>query len=212
VPQLIENYKQGSADAISFAFLLVWFLGDVTNLAGAVWSGLVPTVIALAVYFCFADFTLISQVLYYRVVQARRRRRRREAARKLSARSAASGGTEGDDEERPLLDRRNSRSSDNTGLPGSHRRKSSGASRRHRDSVNRRDSLASIVEEESGGREWLTNLVSILGVCVIGAAGWAAAWRTGAWTPTPTDGDAAPVQMAVGAQILGYVSAVCYLG
>lgn len=34
VPQLILNYKSGSADGISLAFLLVWLLGDITNLAG----------------------------------------------------------------------------------------------------------------------------------------------------------------------------------
>jgi hypothetical protein len=55
VPQLIENYKSGSADGISLAFLIVWFIGDITNLAGALWAHLVPTVIALAIYFSFAD-------------------------------------------------------------------------------------------------------------------------------------------------------------
>jgi hypothetical protein len=35
VPQLILNYKTGSADGISLAFLTVWLLGDATNLAGA---------------------------------------------------------------------------------------------------------------------------------------------------------------------------------
>jgi hypothetical protein len=52
---LIENYKSGSADGISLIFLAIWFIGDVTNLAGALWAGLVPTVIALAMYFCVAD-------------------------------------------------------------------------------------------------------------------------------------------------------------
>jgi PQ loop repeat len=34
VPQLILNYKTGSADGISLAFLLVWLVGDITNLSG----------------------------------------------------------------------------------------------------------------------------------------------------------------------------------
>ena len=55
LPQLVENYQQGSADGISLTFLFIWFVGDVTNLAGALWARLVPTVVALAVYFCFAD-------------------------------------------------------------------------------------------------------------------------------------------------------------
>jgi len=200
---LIENYKQGSAEGISLLFLCVWFIGDITNLAGAIWADLVPTVIALAVYFCFADFVLITQCLYYNVLNARK-------DRKLSQLSVQ---TE-DSAEQPLLSRSNSgRRRDSIGLPGSHRRKSSAASRRHRDSVQRRESgLASIVEEESGQGAWLKNTASILAVCAAGAAGWAIAWRTGIWTPAPSEDDKGSTNMALGAQILGYFSAVCYLG
>ncbi|KAF2490973.1 vacuolar membrane PQ loop repeat protein [Lophium mytilinum] len=195
VPQLIENYKQGSADGISLAFLAVWFIGDITNLAGALWAGLVPTVTALAVYFCFADLILISQCLYYNFKNSWK-------ARKASTRSTQTT----DSAEQPLLGRRDS----NIGLPGSHRRRSS--ARSHRESVNRRDSLASIVEEESGGREWVKNALSIIGVVAVGTAGWAIAWKTGVWKPTPLNDDAGTTEVALGAQILGYASAVCYLG
>jgi hypothetical protein len=34
LPQLIENYKNGSADALSLAFLITWFVGDLANLIG----------------------------------------------------------------------------------------------------------------------------------------------------------------------------------
>ncbi|KAF1960241.1 PQ-loop-domain-containing protein [Byssothecium circinans] len=189
VPQLIENYKQGSAEGISLAFLTVWFIGDITNLAGAIWAGLVPTVIALAVYFCFADLILISQCIYYNVKNARR-------ARKVSTRSE-------DSVEQPLLGRRDS---SNMGLPGSHRRRSSALSRRRRAS-----SLPSLTEEENKS-EWVKNTLSIVGVCVVGAAGWAIAWQTGVWAPTPTADDAADGETPLGASILGYASAVCYLG
>lgn len=190
----MENYKQGSAEGISLAFLTVWFIGDITNLAGALWAGLVPTVIALAVYFCFADLILISQCLYYNVINSRKARRR-------STRS-----TIHDDAQEPLLGRRDS----NIGLPGSHRRRSSAASRR--DSAGRRDTLPSIEEEKASPREWIKNALSIVGVCLIGAAGWALAWKTGVWQPTPVEDDNAPTEMALGAQVLGYASAICYLG
>lgn len=190
VPQLIENYKQSSAEGISLAFLTVWFIGDITNLAGAIWAGLVPTVIALAVYFCFADLILIAQCVYYNMKNARK-------SRKESTRTI-------DSVEQPLLGRRDS---SNLGLPGSHRRRSSAISTRRRAS-----SLPSLVEEEEGGREWVKNTLSILGVCVVGAAGWAIAWRTGVWVPQPDDDDTAGTDMALGAQILGYASAICYLG
>lgn len=109
-----------------------------------------------------------------------------------------------DSVEAPLLGRRDS---SNIGLPGSHRRDSA-ASRRRRAS-----SLPTIVDvNEEGGNEWIKNALSIIGVCVVGAAGWAIAWKTGVWVPQPTSDDTAGTDMALGAQILGYASAVCYLG
>ncbi|USP76487.1 putative vacuolar amino acid transporter YPQ3 [Curvularia clavata] len=191
VPQLIENYKSGSADGISLAFLIVWFIGDVTNLAGALWAGLVPTVIALAIYFCFADLVLIAQCLYYNMKNARRER-------KSSTRST-------DSVQAPLLGRRDS---SNIGLPGSHRRDSA-ASRRRRAS-----SLPTIPDvTQASSTEWVKNSLSILGVCAVGAAGWAIAWRTGVWVPQPTHDDAGNTSDSpFGAQVLGYASAVCYLG
>jgi len=204
VPQLIENYKQGSAEGISLAFLFVWFIGDITNLAGALWADLVPTVTALAIYFCIADFVLISQCLYYNYTNARRRRRKESA---VSAQTSSS-------EEEPLL-RRGSRSSDNTGLPGSHRRRSSTARSDGGNGAGRTASLPSITEEQPRTREWLKNTISIFLVCAAGAAGWALAWQSHAWKPAPEEGrggsdNAEP--MALGAQVLGYISAVCYLG
>lgn len=191
MPQLIENYKQGSADGISLAFLAVWFIGDITNLAGALWAGLVPTVIALAVYFCFADLILIAQCVYYTYRNSRQSRKHSEAAVEPA--------------QQPLLGRRDS---DNLGLPGS-RRRSSTASRRHRDGLDRPDGPA---DEQVTGSEWKKNTLSILAICLAGTAGWAVAWATGVWRPVPIDQDASSDEMAPGAQILGYVSAVCYLG
>lgn len=34
LPQLIANYKAQNADALSMGFLIIWLLGDITNLAG----------------------------------------------------------------------------------------------------------------------------------------------------------------------------------
>ncbi|KAL6707934.1 hypothetical protein ACN47E_003608 [Coniothyrium glycines] len=189
VPQLIENYKSGSADGISLSFLIVWFIGDITNLAGALWAGLVPTVIALAIYFCFADLVLISQCVYYNMKNSRR-------ARKTSTRSQ-------DTVDAPLLGRRDS---SNIGLPGSHRRDSA-ASRKRRAS-----SLPTIADVEDGGSQWIKNALSITGICVVGAAGWAIAWKTGVWAPQSERNDAARTKTPVGAEILGYASAICYLG
>ncbi|RDW67015.1 hypothetical protein BP5796_09764 [Coleophoma crateriformis] len=193
IPQLIENYQNDSADGISLVFLFVWLLGDLTNLAGALWAGLVPTVIALAIYFCIADFVLISQCLYYNNKNARKSRRQQSVVSTSS-------------EQEPLLSRR--RSSDNTGLPGSHRRTSALSTR----SVD--GSLVKIEEEQtSTARTWFNNTISILGVIALGVIGWGIAYQTKVWTPTPEHGDMPQTtEVAFGAEVLGYFSAICYLG
>lgn len=167
--------------------------------SGAIWAGLVPTVIALAVYFCFADFVLISQCLYLNHINSREKRH-------LSIVS-------GQSEDEPLLAR--ARSNDTIGLPGSHRRRSS-ARRESHGSELRHDTLSKIVEEDdtATGTTWVRNVLSIFLVCLVGTAGWAVAWQSGVWTPTPEEGGDAPdpQQVALGAELLGYFSAVCYLG
>jgi hypothetical protein len=139
---------------------------------------------------------LISQCLYYNNINSKKRH-----ASVVSAQSEQS-------ENEPLLTRR--RSSDTIGLPGSHRRRSSARSGPYR-----RDSLSKILEEDDSpvGNQWLRNTISILAVMAVGAAGWAIAWQSHVWKPTPEGGNdpnAAPTPF--GASFLGYFSAVCYLG
>ncbi|BCS24657.1 PQ-loop repeat-containing protein [Aspergillus puulaauensis] len=201
VPQLIENYRNGNAEAISLLFLFVWFVGDVTNLAGSAWAGLVPVIIAIAVYFCLADGVLIGQCLYYRARNAR--------AAALLARNSSFATPE---PTTPLLGRRFSDS-----LPeGGRRRRGSCAS--YTATANDQgqgpdNTLAKLVEENRFGKGALMkNISSVLAICVIGMAGWTVAWQTGVWKPAPLDSGNGGVDMAPGAQVLGYISAVCYLG
>ncbi|OLL26337.1 Cochaperone protein, regulates activity of adenylyl cyclase Cyr1p [Neolecta irregularis DAH-3] len=65
-PQIIENYKRRSGDGLSLAFLWIWLLGDVFNVAGALFQGIMPTMTILAFYYTLADVVLILQVHYYR--------------------------------------------------------------------------------------------------------------------------------------------------
>lgn len=201
VPQLIENYRNGNAEAISLLFLFVWFVGDVTNLAGSTWAGLVPVIIAIAVYFCLADGVLIGQCLYYRARNAR--------AEALRARNSSFATPE---PTTPLLGRRFSDS-----LPeGGRRRRGSRAS--YNATANDQgqspdDTLAKLVEENRFGKgAVMKNINSVLAICVIGMAGWTVAWQTGVWKPASPDSGNGGVDMAPGAQVLGYISAVCYLG
>lgn len=199
---MIENYKQGSAAGVSLLFLTVWMLGDIANLIGSIWANLVPTVIALAIYFCIADTILILQCLYYNAINARREKRRLA--------QVDGSATESD----PLLTRTISNggvTSDNLGLPGSRRRSSEG--RRSKPSTHeRRDSLSRILEEDTPSRTWLKNALSVILIVLAGAAGWAIAWRAGAWKPTPVTGPGEDDETPIGAEILGYASAVLYLG
>ncbi|KAK4949800.1 hypothetical protein LTR10_011642 [Elasticomyces elasticus] len=203
VPQLIENYRNHSAEAISLSFIFVWFIGDICNLAGALWAGLVPVVIAIGVYFCIADGVLIGQCLYYSIVNKRRE------GKALLARQSS---TAEDTEEEPLL--RRTRTNSIT-IPGSgDRRRSSASGRRRMSAAAHDDHLAKILEESdaSGTRLWFKNAMSVLAIFIIGAAGWALAYESGAWKPSPTSTDTEEEKMAAGAQILGYASAVAYLG
>jgi hypothetical protein len=56
------------------------------------------------------------------------------------------------------------------------------------------------------------NALSIVGVCVVGTAGWAIAWKSGVWVPQPQHNTEDTSDNPVGAMILGYASAVAYLG
>ncbi|KAK5111532.1 hypothetical protein LTR62_004827 [Meristemomyces frigidus] len=223
LPQLLENYQAGSADGISLTFLFIWFVGDVTNLAGAIWAKLVPTVTALAVYFCIADAVLIGQCLYYN-------------SKKKKVEDVAKGGdTEEAGEQTALLAAQgspklangrkhsfNDITEDNLGLPGSRRRSSAtSSSKLHRTrttSSSGGDQLQAILETPSSPftsttRTYAKNTLSVFLILAVGTAGWAIAWQTGAWQPTPLGEDNGEHEATpLGAEILGYISAVCYLG
>ncbi|KAI8912625.1 PQ loop repeat-domain-containing protein [Gorgonomyces haynaldii] len=64
-PQLIQNYKNGSAESLSLMFISNWLLGDLCNLVGGIMTKQLPFQIYLAVYFCFIDFSLFCQTVYY---------------------------------------------------------------------------------------------------------------------------------------------------
>ena len=64
-PQIIENFRRSSADGLSVTFIIIWLLGDVFNILGAVLQGVLPTMIVLAVYYTLADIVLLGQCWYY---------------------------------------------------------------------------------------------------------------------------------------------------
>ncbi|SCU80746.1 LADA_0B09296g1_1 [Lachancea dasiensis] len=65
VPQIYENFYRGSAEGLSLLFVVLWLLGDIFNVAGAILQGLLPTMIILAAYYTVADIVLLIQCLFY---------------------------------------------------------------------------------------------------------------------------------------------------
>ncbi|KAF8425608.1 PQ loop repeat protein [Tirmania nivea] len=70
-PQIIVNFRRGSADGLSLTFLAIWLLGDVFNVLGAILQGVLPTMVILAIYYTLADIVLLGQCLYYKLKAAR---------------------------------------------------------------------------------------------------------------------------------------------
>ncbi|KAH8825335.1 PQ loop repeat-domain-containing protein [Flagelloscypha sp. PMI_526] len=62
-PQIWENYILQSGEGVSVAFVIIWLLGDLANLFGAILTKLLPTVIILAAY---VHTVLLGQIYYYR--------------------------------------------------------------------------------------------------------------------------------------------------
>ncbi|MBW0518114.1 hypothetical protein O181_057829 [Austropuccinia psidii MF-1] len=65
-PQFYENYINQSGEGVSISFILIWALGDLTNLFGSWKQNLLPTMIILAIYYTLCDILLAFQIFYYR--------------------------------------------------------------------------------------------------------------------------------------------------
>lgn len=57
-PQIWENYQLKSGEGLSVPFIILWLLGDITNLFGGMMAHLLPTVIILAVYVSHLHMTV----------------------------------------------------------------------------------------------------------------------------------------------------------
>ncbi|KAK4622280.1 putative vacuolar amino acid transporter [Fulvia fulva] len=64
-PQIIENFRRSSAEGLSVEFIIIWLLGDIFNVLGAVLQGVLATMIILAIYYTAADIVLLGQFFYY---------------------------------------------------------------------------------------------------------------------------------------------------
>ncbi|RVD80303.1 uncharacterized protein DFL_008204 [Arthrobotrys flagrans] len=181
VPQLWENFRNQSAEGLSTLFLIMWLFGDVCNLIGALWARLLPTVVALGIYFCLVDFIMLAQLIYYNHYRPKKR------YRLLQNRQTDHAGPSSTD---PLLP--DTEASRTTKHPGSRRR----------------DSLSEAFSDSSSPKEAIRNAISVFLVLFVGTSGWFVAWKTGAWGP---QGDTPDTEAPLGALVLGYASSFFYL-
>ncbi|KAK8220066.1 hypothetical protein M8818_000482 [Zalaria obscura] len=65
LPQIYKNYSLKSTSGLSIYFLVEWCLGDLSNLLGAVSTKQASWQIIIAGYYCFVDFSLVLQWLWY---------------------------------------------------------------------------------------------------------------------------------------------------
>lgn len=49
-PQILQNFQRGSTEGLSIQFIIVWLLGDVFNILGAVLQGVLPTMVSRPVH------------------------------------------------------------------------------------------------------------------------------------------------------------------
>ena len=158
----------------------MWFFGDLLNFFGAIWAGLVPTVIVLAIYFCIADTILIAQCLYYK---------------SFNSYNEVHDHKDAENSTQPLL----AQTSSDHGVSGTQ----PASLQRPKPQIGLSRLLTT---------PWVLNTASVMIVCAVGTAGWAIAWQIGAWKPTFEDPAGGTLEGSAGAEILGYVSAFCYLG
>lgn len=201
LPQLIEQWRLKSSEGISPLFIGIWLFGDLCNLIGSIWAGLLPGVILLAVWFCFADILMFFSYFYYKNPNHNHTIRRRST--NASVEEGESSST------RPLLENQEAlgeySATGSSGAAPKPRRKSS--------KRQRRDSLASIVNAPpSKVSVFQQYVLPILFVVAAGVVGYLFSDKETQNQDPGNGDDENPTKQELGPMILGYLSAVLYLG
>ena len=74
-PQLYKNFAMSSASGLSVYFLMEWFLGDLTNMLGAIFTDQATWQVVVAAYFVTVDVILGGQYIWYERLRSWRERR-----------------------------------------------------------------------------------------------------------------------------------------
>lgn len=204
-PQIIENFQRGSANGLSLQFIIVWLLGDIFNILGAVLQGVLPTMLILAIYYTIADIVLLGQMFYYRgitwkdeVVPPTPKKRRRGGANGYENHTGHTVAVT--DERTRLLGDRNRRGSDwSDRLP-------------HLNPANPVVEAAPPPPPSTTLHSAAWNTTCVLMVVAAGVLGWWLSWRSGPPADKAPSAGGEKIHFDLGGQIFGWLCAVFYLG
>ncbi|KAJ5832175.1 hypothetical protein N7474_000486 [Penicillium riverlandense] len=65
LPQIYKNYQIQSTSGLSIFFLVIWCLGDTSNLVGALFTRQAGWQVVIASYYVLVDITLVIQFFWY---------------------------------------------------------------------------------------------------------------------------------------------------
>ncbi|ODQ46945.1 hypothetical protein PICMEDRAFT_33929 [Pichia membranifaciens NRRL Y-2026] len=194
VPQLVEQWRLKTVDGISPLFLLIWSSGDVFNLVGSVWAGLLPEVTLIACWFLLADFITLAFYLYIAVVYDRRRKARAERRQRSASTNVVYGATDSSQPQPPH--------------PHHHHH-------HHHEHTDRRKSQSStlhdIVYEPENHSIFVKYTLPILLVICAGTFGSILSPNKVASASSASSLPPAAADSMLGPQIFGYLSAALYL-
>lgn len=181
-------------------FIIIWLVGDVFNILGAILQGVLPTMLILAIYYTIADMVLLGQCFYYKGFTWKDEV---PPPKPKAPRVRATGEA---DERTGLLDARVVNSRERRGSTHS---------------WHSWEHLSPAVPMISGApttppppptklRTLFTHTTAILMVCVAGVAGWyLSRHAAGEHASEPSDGGP---QFNLWGQIFGWLCALLYLG
>ena len=72
LPQIYKNYQLQSTSGLSIFFLVIWCLGDASNLVGALFTRQAGWQVVVASYYVLVDITLVIQFFWYTHYKPRR--------------------------------------------------------------------------------------------------------------------------------------------
>lgn len=206
IPQLIEMFRVRDVEGISPLFLLSWAIGDIANVTGALWAGLLPEVIITALWFLFADITTLGCYFYLLLTY---RRGKKHAADTIEAAEAGErqplvADLGADEVVEPPTDENFVEETQNESLHAQQSRKSvrSKASLRRRYS----STVDDIVMEPERHSLFVRYGLPILFVVCAGTVGSFCSPNGGGQSSKKPSNDS-----SIGPQICGYISAFMYL-